>query len=62
MTAERAVFAATAVLVLVAIALVSAGVVVVAGAGWGCITAGGLVGAGSVGGAVALLRDSERGR
>lgn len=57
MTAPQIVFTSTAVAVLVAIALVCAGVALLAGAGWALIAAGSLVGPCSVGAAVALLRE-----
>jgi len=57
MTAPQIVFTSTAVAVLVAIALVCAGVALLAGAGWALIAAGSLVGPCSVGAAAALLRE-----
>ena len=61
MTAAQIVFAATAAAVLVAIALICAGVALLAGTGWALVTAGALVGPCAVGAAVVLLRDSQGG-
>lgn len=57
MTALRAVCAITTIVVLVAIALVVAGVALLAGAGWALIVAGVLLGLSAVACTVVLLRD-----
>ena len=57
MTAPQAVFTVAAAAVAVSIALVVAGVAVLAGSGWALVAAGVLVGPCTVGAAVVLLRD-----
>lgn len=57
MTAIRLVLAAAATAVVVAIALVCAGVAIVAGTGWALIVAGALIGPTAVGASAVLLRD-----
>ena len=57
MSAAQLVFAATAAAVVVSIALVTAGVALLAGAGWSMITGGTLIGSSAVMAAVVLLRD-----
>lgn len=61
MTAPQAVFTVAAAAVAVSIALVVAGVAVLAGPGWALVAAGALVGPCTVAGAVALLRDGGAG-
>jgi len=56
-SAAQLVFAATAAAVAVSIALVTAGVALLAGAGWSMITGGTLIGSSAVMAAVVLLRD-----
>jgi len=57
-TPTRSVFAAAALAVVVAIALICAGVAILAGTGWTLIAAGALIGPTAVGGAWVLLRDA----
>lgn len=57
MTAPQAVFAVAAAAVAVSVALVVAGVALLAGSGWALVAAGALVGPCTVGAAVVLLRD-----
>lgn len=61
MRAAQIVFAVAAAAVVAAIALVCAGVAVLAGAGWALITAGALIGPSAVAAAVVLLRDGQAG-
>lgn len=61
MTAIQAVFIGTVAVVAVCIGVVVAGVVVLAGAGWALVAAGGLYGAGSAAVGALLLRDDEGG-
>jgi len=56
-TAPQAVFTVAAAAVAVSIALVVAGVAVLAGPGWALVAAGALVGPCTVGAAAVLLRD-----
>lgn len=59
MTAPQVVFAATAVVVVVAMSLVVAGVAVLAGAGWALVSAGTLLGPVAAITGVLLLRDDR---
>lgn len=59
MTAAQLVFAVTAAAVVASIALVCAGVAVLAGLGWSLVTAGALLGPSAVAAAVVLLRDGK---
>lgn len=58
MTPIHLVLAATAATVVVAIALVCAGVAMIAGTGWALIAAGLLIGPTGITASVVLLRDS----
>lgn len=60
MTAPQIVVTVTAVAVSAAIALVCAGVAMLAGGAWSLISAGALIGPVAVGASVALLRDGPR--
>lgn len=60
MTALRMVFAATLVVVAVAIGLVVAGVAVLAGVGWALVTGGVLLAVTAVATCVVLLRDKAK--
>ena len=61
MSAAQTVFAAVSAAVVVSIALITAGMAILAGVGWCLITAGALIGPTSIAAAVALLRDGSTG-